>query len=99
MAKKKPKQYKVKTEQYKVKSEKELATENGEPWVNVIAMRVNTDSLSEGEFELDWNDIFIARLMKCGYTGKDDAEIIDQWFQDICRNVVLQTYEQYEAQK
>ena len=29
--------------------------------------------------------------------GKDDAQIVDQWFQDICRNVVLETFEQHEA--
>ena len=26
-----------------------------------------------------------------------DADIIDRWFTQICRNIVLETYEQYEA--
>jgi hypothetical protein len=26
-----------------------------------------------------------------------DADIVDRWFTAVCRNVVLETYEQYEA--
>jgi hypothetical protein len=26
-----------------------------------------------------------------------DADIVDRWFTNVCRNVVLETYEQYEA--
>ena len=40
---------------------------------------------------------FLAKLVKSGYVGRDDSQIIDQWFQDVCRHVVLETYEQYEA--
>jgi hypothetical protein len=81
----------------KKKSEKDLATERGEPYVAVLGMDVDPENLNEGAFELDWNDKFIANLRRAGYQGKEDADLVDQWFQNVCRNVVLETYEQDEA--
>ena len=83
-----------------VKSEKELATERGEPWVAILSMDIDPNNLHQGAFELDWNDIFIARLVKAGYMIKKDdtdAEIVDRWFQNVCRHVVMETWEQEEA--
>jgi len=79
------------------KSPKELATEKGEPWVNIESVELDPDNIGNGAFELDWNEFFIAKLIRAGYKGKDDQQIVDQWFQDVCRNVVLETFEQYEA--
>ena len=82
------------------KSEKELATERGEPWIQVLRIDVDPDNLHQGAFELDWNEIFVARLIKAGYMMKredTDAEIVDRWFQNICRHVVMETWEQEQA--
>ena len=79
------------------KSEKELATEAGEPWVTVLRMELNEGSLEQGAFELDWNDLFVAKLVRAGYQGKTDNDIVDNWFQDVCRNVVLESYEKEQA--
>lgn len=79
------------------KTEKEIATERGDPWVTIISVEIDKDNIGQGAFELDWNEFFVAKLVRAGYKGKDDEQIVDQWFQDICRNVVLETYEQYEA--
>lgn len=81
----------------KKKSEKDLATERGEPYIAILSMEVNPNDISSGAFEFDWNDKFIANLIRAGYQGKTDADLVDQWFQNVCRNVVLETYEQYEA--
>jgi hypothetical protein len=81
-------------------SEKSLATEAGEPWVSVIRMDVDPNNLHQGAFELDWNDIFVARLVKAGYMMKEsdtDADIVDRWFQNVCRHVVMETWEQEQA--
>ena len=86
--------------QPKKKSEKELATERGEPYVNILSMDVDPENMQNGAFELDWNDKFVANLVRAGYQKdpKDtDAAIVDRWFTAVCRNVVLETYEQYEA--
>ena len=88
---KKPKSVKPK------KTAKELATEKGEPYVNIESVELDPENIGNGAFELDWNEIFVAKLIRAGYKGKDDQQIVDQWFQDVCRNVVLETFEQYEA--
>jgi len=79
------------------KTEKELATERNEPWVNIVSVELDPQNIGNGAFELDWNDKFITNLVRAGYKGKDDAQMVDQWFQDVCRNVVLETFEQQEA--
>jgi len=91
--------FKKRKHKKQLKSEKELATERGEPWVEIISMDVDPNDLNNGAFELDWNEIFVARLIKAGYQGKDDSTLVDQWFQNVCRNVVLETWEQDQANK
>lgn len=81
----------------KKKTKKELATERGEPYVEIISVDIDPDNIGQGAFELEWNDIFLAKLVRAGYEGRTDEDIVDRWFQDVCRNVVLETYEQYEA--
>lgn len=76
---------------------KARATAAGEPWVNVLHLEIDPNDPSVGAFELDWNDKFVANLIRAGYQGKTDADIVDNWFQNICRNVALETYEQFQA--
>jgi hypothetical protein len=78
-------------------SAKAAATKQGEPYVSVVSVELDPDNVQNGAFELDWNDIFVAKLVRAGYQGKDDAAIVDRWFQDICRNVIMENYEQWEA--
>lgn len=82
------------------KTKKELATEKNEPYVSIVRMDVDPNNLHQGAFELDWNDIFVARLVKAGYMMKPDdtdSVIVDRWFQNICRHVVMETWEQEQA--
>ena len=82
------------------KSAKEIATEKGEPYVAIVDMDINPDNLHEGAFELDWNDKFIANLVRAGYQMKADEPeniIVDRWFQNVCRHVVIETWEQEQA--
>ena len=82
------------------KTEKEIATEKGEPWVGILSMDVDPENMHQGAFELDWNDKFVANLVRAGYQGKpgeSDAEIVDRWFQNVCRHVVMETWEQEQA--
>ena len=85
-----------------VKTEKQLATERGEPWVAILSMDIDPENLHQGAFELDWNDKFVFNLIRAGYQIKKedtDAEIVDRWFQNVCRHVVMETWEQEEAMK
>jgi hypothetical protein len=79
------------------KSARDLATEKGEPYVAIVSMDINPDNLHEGAFELDWNEKFVANLLRAGYVGKTDADVVDQWFQNVCRHVVMETWEQEQA--
>lgn len=88
---------KAETEAKKVKTPKELATAAGEPWVEIISMDIDENDPGNGSFELDWNDTFIAKLVRAGYQGKTDQDIVDNWFKVVCRNVVTETYEQSQA--
>jgi hypothetical protein len=81
------------------KSAKELANERGEPYVAVLSMDVDPENLHQGAFELDWNDKFVANLIRAGYQGKSDNDVVDQWFQNVCRHVVMETWEQEQAIK
>ena len=82
------------------KTAKQIATDKKEPYINIVSLDVDLNNLHQGAFELDWNEIFVARLVKAGYMIKKDdtdAEIVDRWFQNVCRHVVMETWEQEEA--
>ena len=82
------------------KTAKQIATEKNEPYVAIITMDIDPENLHQGAFELDWNEIFIARLVKAGYMMKPtdaDSDIVDRWFQNVCRHVVMETWEQEQA--
>ena len=84
------------------KSVKQIATENNEPYVAILTMDIDPNNLHQGAFELDWNEIFIARLVKAGYMMKPtdaDSDIVDRWFQNVCRHVVMETWEQDQAMR
>ena len=79
---------------------KELATKNGEPYVTVLSMELDPKDVNNGAFELDWNDKFILDLIRAGYKAKPedkDTDLVDRWFQTVCRNIALEVYEQNQA--
>jgi hypothetical protein len=77
-----------------------LATEQGDPYIKIVSFEIDIDNLHQGSFELDWNDKFVADLIRAGYQLKKDdtdSEIVDRWFQNVCRHVVMETWEQEQA--
>ena len=84
-------------EQKAKKTPKELATERDEPWVEVLSMDIDKDNPGNGAFELDWNDKFLSNLIRAGYQGKTDQDIVDNWFKSVCRNVIQENFEQEQA--
>jgi len=84
------------------KTAKEIATEKGEPYIAILKLDIDPNNLHQGAFELDWNDKFVADLVRAGYMMKpddNDSQIIDRWFQNVCRHVVMETWEQEQAIK
>ena len=75
------------TEQQFNKQKAELLDE---PYVNVLKMDVDPENPKAGFMELDWNDKFVAMLHQNGYKGASDEDVVNQWFNDLCRTVLLQ---------
>lgn len=79
---------------------KEEATSKGEPYIAILQVDLDPNDLNNGSFDLDWNDKFVANLIKQGYkirADDTDAMIVDRWFQTVCRNIALEVYEQEQA--
>jgi hypothetical protein len=79
---------------------KEKATLAGEPYISILSVDLDPADINNGSFELDWNDKFVANLIKQGYKIREDdtdAQIVDRWFQTVCRNIALEVYEQEQA--
>jgi len=96
---KKTRQQKQKPPEIKL-SAKEQATANGEPYIAILNVELDPNNINNGSFELDWNDKFIINLTKAGYKIKQedtDAQVVDRWFQTVCRNIALEIYEQQQA--
>jgi hypothetical protein len=74
-------------EKYASMSPKEQATANKESYIAVVNTHVNKDNVRNGFFELDWNEFFVLQLRQDGYQGTTDEEVVDKWFQELCRNV------------
>tara|TARA_Y100001937_G_scaffold96495_1_gene131224 strand:- start:1050 stop:1364 length:315 start_codon:yes stop_codon:yes gene_type:complete len=60
------------------------------PWVKVIEVHFDKDNPGRGYFELDWNDDFVGLLGEAGYAGQTPEQIVDLWFNDLCRSIVLE---------
>lgn len=73
--------------------QKQSATLNDEPWVTVINMDFGKKSALEGSFELDWNELFVEKLQKEGYTAPTPDAIVNQWFMEVCRNVAMEEFD------
>ena len=61
-----------------------------EPYVNVIHMDVNPENAKARYIELEWNDHFVKFLHENGYTGTSDEDVVNKWFNDVCRTVLIQ---------
>lgn len=82
------------SEKRQVKSAKKAASKKNEPWIHVVKTTFDPKNPKEGFFELDWNDQFIKALVDAGYNGVTDDQIVEQWFEDLCKQVVYNNYEE-----
>jgi len=81
------KNMKVKKTKKTTAKKKDSTKKSEEPWVKVLDMNVNPDNPRNGFFELDWNDEFVNMLTQHGYEGASQEEIVDRWFQTLCRTI------------
>ena len=84
--------------------DKKLADIDDKAFVTVLNTNFDPDNPKKGYFELDWNQSFIDMLSKAGYSGVTDDEIVNKWFDDLCKGIVLETmdadvFEELKAQQ
>jgi hypothetical protein len=53
-------------------------------------MGIDPENVVQGYFELDWNDEFVQYLMAQGIAGDSDEDVVNKWFNAVCRTVLLQ---------
>lgn len=73
--------------------DKKVATLNGDPYVKVLNIDLDENAPGAGFFELDFNEHFVEYLANSGYEGIEPDEIVDNWFNDLCKNIVLNDLE------
>ena len=76
-----------KTTKKKTTDTKAKKGKSEEPMVKVIKVNVNPENPRNGFFELDWNNEFVNMLKQNGYQGETEEQIVDGWFQSLCRTI------------
>jgi hypothetical protein len=74
--------------------EKQSATVKDEPYVGVVKTHFDPSKPKNGFFELDWNEKFIENLNSSGYHGEKDEDTVNKWFNDLCKNIMLEDIDQ-----
>jgi hypothetical protein len=69
------------------KKNKKGSKKSEEPIVKVLNLNVNPENPRNGFFELDWNPEFVNMLKQSGYEGASEEEIVDRWFQTLCKTI------------
>ena len=98
--KKEVKEVIIKAPKKKELTPKEEATSKGEPYIAILKVELDESNMNNGAFDLDWNDKFVINLIRAGYKQRDDDTdtiIVERWFQNVCRNIALELYEQGQA--
>ena len=67
--------------------DKKVADEIQAPYIKVINIGFQDNDPTKGFFELDWNDLFVQQLRESGYSGKNPEDVVNLWFNDLCRSV------------
>lgn len=73
-----------------VQYNRQAADVKKEPYVNVVDIGVDPEGAITGYLELDWNDEFVAMLQNNGYVGASDDAIVNKWFNNVCRTILIQ---------
>lgn len=60
-------------------------------------MELDKDKPGSGFFELDFNEEFVEYLANSGYEGTEPDKIVDNWFNDLCKNIVMEGLEDEEG--
>jgi len=76
-----------------LEAEKKEATRKKKPWVAVLDTSVDPKNVTNGFFELDWNNEFVEMLVDHGYIGSTQEEIVEKWFKSVARQILAEGIE------
>ena len=64
--------------------------------VGVIETQFNATKTQEWiHLNLTWNDIVLLKISNAnGYHGEKDEEVVNKWFNDLCKNIMLEDMDQ-----
>lgn len=80
------------TDMSETEYQKKLADIKGEPFITIIESEYDAKQDINGfYFEFDWNAKWIELLVANGYTGFTEDQIVQRWFEDLCRGVIAET--------
>ena len=79
-------QYNIITEQ---QHKREMSTLDGEEYFEIL--RGEWDPEQGMIFEFDWNSVFLDNLRENGFRGETDSDLVNSWFDDVCRQVYKQS--------
>lgn len=66
-----------------------IANIKGEPWIAIVNEGYDPALGPSGlYFEFDWNEHWIEKLRQHGYKGSSEEEIVQMWFQEVCRTEI-----------
>ena len=68
---------------------KETAILKKEPWV-ICNLRMDDDGVYTGHYEIDWNGLWIDKLIAEGFHGNTDIDIINSWVNSLNRNILME---------
>lgn len=68
-----------------------VATAEERPWIKVVNDGFEADGDHPSfRMEFQWNIFFIEYLTINGYSGASEEEIVEKWFQELCRATVAE---------
>lgn len=77
---------------------KKIANLKDEPFICVVKSEFDASMGINGvAFEFDWNERWIKDLVAAGYSGSNEDELIQKWFEDLCRSVLLDSADIHDA--
>jgi hypothetical protein len=62
----------------------------GEPWCIVLSSKFDPEKETGFELELDYNEYFVKFLTEKGYKGLSDDQIVEEWFNDLCKSIAFE---------
>lgn len=69
--------------------QRQRAALKNEPWIAIIKSGFDPSQGVGVYLEFDWNSQWIELLRQHGFVGRNDEQVVDDWFTEVCRSHAL----------